>query len=180
MGVNSGGLISQAPNENGGVGAPSPGLADPTYGSTGYYVTKDVATNIFSYNAEQKAYYIEDKWQVTDRLLLILGLRGDKFTNFTPFGQAYIDTDMQLAPRLGFSWDVHGDSSLKVYGNLGRYYLGLPLSPVGLFTPQTLTTTYFTYSGINADGTPIISQQLGSATSANSPRDASVSAVKPV
>lgn len=168
MGVNSGGLISQAPNENGGVGAPSPGLVDPTYGGTGYYVTRDVATNIFSYDADQKAYYVEDKWQVTDRLLLILGLRGDKFTNFTPFGQPYIETDLQLAPRLGFSWDVHGDSSLKVYGNLGRYYLGLPLSPVGLFTPQTLTTTYFTYSGINADGTPIISQQLGSATSANS------------
>lgn len=168
MGTLTGGLISQAPNENGGVGAPSPGLADPTYGSAGYYVTQDVATNIFSYDAEQKAYYVEDKWQVSDRLLLILGLRGDKFTNFTPFGQAYVDTDLQLAPRLGFSWDVHGDSSLKVYGNLGRYYLGLPLSPVGLFTPQTLTTTYFTYRGINADGTPIISQQLGSATSANS------------
>lgn len=80
-------------------------------------MTQDVATNIFSYDAEQKAYYVEDKWQVTDRWLLILGLRGDKFTNFTPFGQAYVDTDLQLAPRLGFNWDVHGDSSLKVYGN---------------------------------------------------------------
>ncbi len=27
---------------------------------------------------------------------------------------------------MGFSWDVFGDSSLKVYGNAGRYYLALP------------------------------------------------------
>ncbi len=168
FGTGTGGLISQSANEAGGVGAPSPGLVDPTYGSEGYYVVRNVNTSLYSYEAKQKAYYIEDKWQVTDNLLLSLGLRKDEFTNYTPFGQAYINVDDAWAPRLGFSWDVHGDSSLKVFGNVGRYYLGLPLSPVGLFTPAINTDTYFTYSGINADGTPIISQQLGSAVSANS------------
>ncbi|GHH47479.1 MULTISPECIES: TonB-dependent receptor domain-containing protein [Gammaproteobacteria] len=167
-GLQTGGLVSQSANEAGGVGAPSPGLVDPTYGSQGYYVVRNVNTSLYSYEAKQKAYYIEDKWQVTDNLLLSLGLRKDEFTNYTPFGQAYINVDDAWAPRLGFSWDVNGDSSLKVYGNIGRYYLGLPLSPVGLFTPAINTDTYFTYSGINADGSPIISQQLGSAVSANS------------
>src|SRR4030095_13515512 len=78
------------------------------------------------------------------------------------------DTGSQIAPRLGFSWDVKGDSTLKVYGNAGRYYLGLPLSPVGLFTPATVTDTYFTYRGINADGTPVTASQLGYPVSANS------------
>jgi outer membrane receptor for ferrienterochelin and colicin len=167
-GLETNGLVTTAANDHGGIGAPSPALVDPTYGASGYYVIKNINSSLFSYRAEQKAYYVEDKWQVTDDLLLSLGLRGDKFTNFTPFGDAYIDTDIQWAPRIGFSWDVNGDSSLKVYGNIGRYYLGLPLSPVGLFTPATQTSTYYTYSGINADGTPVISQQLGYPVSANS------------
>lgn len=167
-GLNTNGLITQAANEDGGIGAPSPALVDPVYGAEGYYVVRNINTSLYSYEAKQKAYYIEDKWQVTDNLLLSLGLRKDEFTNYTPFGQAYINVDDAWAPRIGFSWDVNGDSSLKVFGNIGRYYLGLPLSPVGLFTPAINTSTYYTYSGINADGTPIISQQLGSAVSANS------------
>ncbi|PZP64162.1 MAG: Oar protein [Pseudoxanthomonas spadix] len=167
-GLQSGGLISQSANADGGVGAPSPGVVDPTYGSQGYYVIKTVNTSLYSYEAKQKAWYVEDKWQVTDKLLLSLGLRNDEFTNYTPFGQAYINLKNAWAPRLGFSWDVNGDSSLKIFGNVGRYYLGLPLSPVGLFTPAVSTDTYYTYSGINADGTPILSRQLGAAVSANS------------
>lgn len=28
-----------------------------------------------------------------------------------------------LAPRFGASWNVFGDSTLKVYANVGRYYI---------------------------------------------------------
>lgn len=162
------GLISQSANEAGGIGAPSPGLVDPTYGSQGYYVTKDTVNGLNSYDAEQKAYYIEDAWQVTENFLLNLGLRRDEFTNYVPIShEPYIEVKA-WSPRIGFSWDVNGDSSFKVFGNLGRYYLGLPLSAVGLFTASTNKNEYFTYKGINADGTPIISQSLGPAVSANS------------
>lgn len=167
-GLNSGGQVSGSVAEDGSIGVPSPGLADPTYGSGGYYVTQDIDTNLYSYDAKQTAYYVEDHWQATDRVMLSLGVRNDSFTNYTPFGQAYIALKNQWAPRLGFSWDVHGDSSLKVYGNIGRYYLGLPLSPAGLFTPAVSTSTYYTYSGINADGTPILATQLAPPVSANS------------
>ncbi len=162
------GLISQSANEAGGIGAPSPGLVDPTYGSQGYYVTKDTVNGLNSYDAEQKAYYIEDAWQVTDNFLLNLGLRRDEFTNYVPIShEPYIEVNA-WSPRIGFSWDVNGDSSFKVFGNVGRYYLGLPLSAVGLFTASTNKSEYFTYKGINADGTPIISTSLGPAVSANS------------
>lgn len=167
-GLNTGGLISQSANEAGGVGAPSPALVDPVYGTSGYYVTKDTSTGLNSYDADQKAYYLEDKWQVTSNLLLSLGLRKDEFTNYVPIShEPYINVDA-WSPRVGFSWDVRGDSTLKVFGNVGRYYLGLPLSAVGLFTSSVSKSEYFTYSGINADGTPIISQSLGPAVSANS------------
>jgi len=167
-GLNTGGLISQSANEAGGKGAPSPGLVDPVYGASGYYVTKDTTIGLNSYDADQKAYYLEDKWQVTDNLLLSLGLRKDEFTNYVPISHVpYISVDA-WSPRIGFSWDVHGDSSLKIFGNVGRYYLGLPLSAVGLFTANISKNEYFTYSGINADGSPIISTSLGPAVSANS------------
>ncbi|WP_330217766.1 TonB-dependent receptor domain-containing protein, partial [Xanthomonas vesicatoria] len=130
-GLATGGLVSQSANEAGGIGAPSPGLVDPVNGSSGYYVVRNINTSLYSYEAKQRAYYIEDKWQVTDNLLLSIGLRKDEFTNYTPFGDPYIEVDNAWAPRLGFSWDVNGDSSLKVFGNLGRYYLGLPLSAGG-------------------------------------------------
>ena len=32
-------------------------------------------------------------------------------------------SDNLWAPRLGFSWDVIGDSSFKVFGNAGRYFI---------------------------------------------------------
>jgi outer membrane receptor protein involved in Fe transport len=167
-GLLTGGLISQSANEAGGIGAPSPGLVDPVYGASGYYVTQDTTNGLNSYDAEQKAYYVEDKWQVTDSFLLSLGVRKDEFTNYVPVShEPYIEVDA-WSPRIGFSWDVNGDSSFKVFGNIGRYYLGLPLSAVGLFTANVSKNEYFTYSGINADGTPIISQSLGPAVSANS------------
>ena len=50
---------------------------------------------------------------------------------------------------------MNGDSSLKIYGNVGRYYLALPQS-VGerAATQSTFTDQYFTYSGIDANGAP--------------------------
>ncbi|OGT59510.1 MAG: hypothetical protein A3E01_01655 [Gammaproteobacteria bacterium RIFCSPHIGHO2_12_FULL_63_22] len=72
------------------------------------------------------AYYIEDRWQVTDNFLGYVGLRWDNFENINGDGGKIVEIKNQFGPRLGFSWDVNGDSSLKVYGNAGRY--ALPLS----------------------------------------------------
>jgi hypothetical protein len=133
-----------------------PGTAGFPNGEEGYYVQKNVDSSLSSVTSSQHAQYIEDKWQVSDRWLLQLGLRNDQFTNYNPAGEAYVSQHKpQWAPRLGFSWDVLGDSSFKVFGNAGRYYLGLPLGPaIGAATSQIGTSTYYTYSGIAADGTP--------------------------
>ncbi|HNP34759.1 MAG TPA: TonB-dependent receptor [Woeseiaceae bacterium] len=69
------------------------------------------------------AYYIEDSWQMTDDLVVELGLRQDAFDNKNSDGDSYIKIDDQLAPRLGFSWDPSSEGQSKVFGNLGRYYL---------------------------------------------------------
>lgn len=69
------------------------------------------------------AYYLEDNWNITPNLLLNLGVRVDSFDNKTAVGSSFIKIDDLVAPRLGFSWDMKGDGSTKLFGNLGRYYL---------------------------------------------------------
>ncbi|MBN8261612.1 MAG: TonB-dependent receptor, partial [Xanthomonadales bacterium] len=74
---------------------------------------------------DQRAYYLEDSWSITDNFVAYLGLRWDTFDNKNGAGQTYVKIDNQFAPRLGFSWDVFGDSTFKVFGNAGRYALPL-------------------------------------------------------
>lgn len=120
-----------------------------------YYVRKYIYSNSTSMSLEQKGWYLEDKWQLTDDLLLSLGIRNDQFTNRNNSGAAYVDTGAQWAPRLGFSWDVFGDSSFKLFGNAGRYYLALPQAvAVRGASSSIYTSEYFTYSGIDANGVP--------------------------
>jgi hypothetical protein len=69
------------------------------------------------------AYYLEDNWQVTDKLMLNAGLRLEAFDNRNSDGDSYIKIDDMLAPRFGFAWDTKGDGRSKIFGNVGRYYL---------------------------------------------------------
>ena len=76
---------------------------------------------------KQRAFYVEDSWRITDNFMAYLGARWDTFENIGADGQAFVKINNQFGPRLGFSWDVAGDSSFKIYGNAGRY--ALPLTP---------------------------------------------------
>jgi outer membrane receptor for ferrienterochelin and colicin len=121
----------------------------------GYYVYELIFRTATSMSLTQKAWYIEDRWQVTDNFLLSLGLRNDQFTNKNNFGETYLDAKDQWAPRLGFAWDVNGDSTFKVFGNAGRYFLALPNNvAIRGASASTFTREYFTYTGIDANGGP--------------------------
>ncbi|MEP7186755.1 MAG: carboxypeptidase regulatory-like domain-containing protein [Rhodanobacter sp.] len=76
-----------------------------------------------TFATKNSAWYIEDNWHVTPNLVLNGGLRNDSFDNQDSAGRSYIKISRQIAPRLGFSWDMKGDGSTKLFGNLGRYYL---------------------------------------------------------
>lgn len=127
----------------------SPGANGPNPG--GYYVQQVFNNLVASTRLTQQAQYVEDRWQVAPRLLLDLGLRNDQFINHAASGQPFIRlTKPQWAPRLGFSWDVHGDASLQVFGNAGRYYLALPAAVSWNATATAYqASNYFTYSGID-------------------------------
>ena len=121
----------------------------------GYYVQKLIFRTATSMELDQKAWYIEDRWQVTDNLLLSMGIRNDQFTNINSFGEKYLDAKNQWAPRLGFAWDVNGDSTFKIFGNAGRYFLAMPNNvAIRGASASTFTREYFTYTGIDANGAP--------------------------
>ena len=127
-----------------------PGHVGTPTNPDGYYAYRLVFQTATDMSLEQKAWYLEDRWQLTDNFLLSLGVRNDRFTNKNNFGATYLDAKDQWAPRLGFAWDVNGDSSLKVFGNAGRYFLALPNNvAIRGASASTFTREYFDYTGID-------------------------------
>ncbi|MFK2878807.1 TonB-dependent receptor [Rhodanobacter hydrolyticus] len=120
-----------------------------------------------SMSTAQKAYYLQDNWQVAQNVYLSIGLRNDRFTNYNDLGQAFVDEKNQWEPRIGASWDVFGDSSFKVYGNAGRYYLALPDNAAERAANRsTYLTTLYSYASIDpVTGIPQGLTQAGPTTS---------------
>ena len=89
--------------------------------------------------------YAQDEWTMTDKFKLTYGIRfdglffdnGDLMTNQAIYDLDYngrhIDTgkwpdsNITISPRVGFTWDVFGDKSLKVRGGTGLFQGRLPL-----------------------------------------------------
>jgi hypothetical protein len=165
----------EGPDQNGGYWLYD---ADPGYGTAnGAVVTRILLRSGGAYKENLDAYYLEDHWQVSDRWLAYIGLRNESFKNYNSFGKVFIEQKNQWAPRLGVSWDVNGDSSLKVYANLGRYFLALPNGVAVRGAGGSLYTTQdFSFTGIDpATNLPINRVALGPVESSNAefgqPRD---------
>src|SRR5690606_12156249 len=133
----------------------SPALGVGPSGGDGYFVRELAYFTNTSMSLDQKAWYLEDRWQVTDNVLLSLGVRNDQFTNKNDRGEVYMDAKNQWAPRLGLSWDVFGDASFKVFANAGRYFLAMPNNvAIRGASASTFTYDYYTYTGVDQNGLP--------------------------
>lgn len=93
----------------------------------------------------QFSIYAQDEWNVSDKLKLTYGVRGDltmylndlientKVSELTFLDGRKINTGlwptskMLLSPRVGFSYDVFGDKSFKVRGGTGIFTGRIPL-----------------------------------------------------
>jgi hypothetical protein len=124
-------------------------------------------------STEAQAFYIEDNWSITPDLLLNLGVRADKFHNTLASGATFAKADFgdMIAPRVGFSWDVMGDGSTKLFGNAGRYYVPLTNKLTDYFGGGTTDEhTYYVLDGWTERTDPVtgvtyrvpnLGQQLG-------------------
>jgi hypothetical protein len=145
------------PNGSSGTVASGGGL-----GTQGYYGRVRTFTDVTDAHSDQQAKYIEDRWQVTKNLMVMLGLRSESFQNKNDLGLTFLQQNNVLSPRIGAAWDVNGDSSLKVFGSAGRYSVQIPTHlAVRGAGPSTYLQQYFTYTGVAADGSPIGRVNLG-------------------
>lgn len=118
----------------------APEIVNLTYGYDGE--TEPAARVRFN----KGTFYVQDDWDITDRFKLTYGIRLDGFffnnadvnTNHKLLeveypGHGYMDTGkwpntkITYSPRVGFTWDVLGDKSLKVRGGTGLFTGRLPL-----------------------------------------------------
>jgi hypothetical protein len=108
-----------------------------------------------TFKSEQRGVYLYDNWQLSDNLRLMYGGRWDQMENFTGGGSGFLDMKV-FSPRIGLSWDVRGDSSLKLGVNVGRYTLPMPSTLAYLVASKsTYLVNYYEVDGMNPDGTPI-------------------------
>jgi hypothetical protein len=74
--------------------------------------------------------YLQDRFSVSDRLVLSYGVRWDRQQIIDASGVVQIDLKEDYAPRLGVVFDPSGDHTSKVYGSFGRYYEQIPMDLV--------------------------------------------------
>lgn len=134
-----------------------------------YAVRSRDFTTVTDAQSNQSAQYIEDRWQVTNTVLLTLGLRNEQFENKNGDGETFLKMDDFLSPRLSASWDVFGDATTKIYGSAGRYSLQIPTHvAVRGASRSTLADTYFVYTGVDpVTGAPTGLTQIADVYSAN-------------
>ncbi|HET6633256.1 MAG TPA: TonB-dependent receptor [Rhodanobacteraceae bacterium] len=103
-----------------GAQIPDAGIVPPGYDA---YVRARRYEIFGNFESTNNAWYIEDNWSIGDNFVLNLGIRDESFNNQDGAGRSYIKMDSMISPRIGFSWDVKGDGTTKLFGNVGRYFL---------------------------------------------------------
>ncbi len=126
----------------------------PTPGAIGSGWFQRTGTNGKGSNLSQ-GIFIQDKWQPLKRLTLNLGVRFEAENlptfNGIPSGVDFGWTD-KIAPRLGFAYDVFGDSGTKIFASYGKFYDRVKFAlPRGLFGGDIFLDDYFEiFPGENA------------------------------
>ena len=115
----------------------------------GQYVRRRESTQTSgAYDVNNTAFYAEDSWQVDHNWLLYGGLRSESFDNKNGDGVSFVKADNLIAPRLGFSWNVNGDSSLKIFSNLGRYYIPVASNTnIRATRGETFIQSFYSFTG---------------------------------
>ena len=103
---------------------------------------------VTAFDFQQYGGFLMDTWRPIPKLTLDLGLRYDFMTMPQPLRNAYeatapdLDNNFQedsdnIAPRIGFAYDLMGDGNSVIRGGIGQYYTAIP----GILLAQPLQQT---------------------------------------
>jgi len=110
--------------------------SSPFYGKYGYYLIRSnyvsPSGSVWNNKSNNLSVYLQDSWTFKDRLTLNIGVRAESqyMPSFTD-NKAYpgwsedpvrFGLGDTIAPRIGLTYDVFGDSSLKLFASYGIYY----------------------------------------------------------
>ncbi|HSO23778.1 MAG TPA: hypothetical protein VLT81_12765, partial [Chondromyces sp.] len=119
-------------------------------GPYGYFRLLNIST-LGEVTTRNQALFVQDTWSVLPTLTLNLGLRSESeevpnYGSVGPSPAISFGWEEKIAPRLGFAWDVKGDSTWKLYGSWGQYYDVTKYEmPRGAFGGDKWVDYYFTF-----------------------------------
>jgi hypothetical protein len=130
---------------------------------------------------QDTAFFAQDKWSVSRRLTVNLGLRIEKFRGWQPevcqvqtqfvAGQCFAALEdvpnwLDPSPRLGVIYDVQGDGRTAIKVGVSRYNIGTATGHIDRVNPVGVTSDTRTWRDDNGDRIPQISE-LGPSTGFN-------------
>jgi hypothetical protein len=78
-------------------------------------------------HTKNTAFFLQDNWEVTPRLLVKGGVRYEIQDIQNADGVSAIKLDTNWAPRLGITYDVVGNGKSKLFASYGKFYESVPL-----------------------------------------------------
>ena len=96
--------------------------------------------------------FLEDRWRMSDHLTLNLGLRYD-YQNMTP------DSKDDIAPRVGFVYDLAGNGKTVLRGGIGRFNTTVPIA-LELDLLQSGLITQFPTITITDPNSPVLNPDM--------------------
>ena len=74
--------------------------------------------------------FLQDSWNILDRVTLNVGVRYDAQSLYAQHGQKALTFPNEWSPRIGLIWDFTQQGRSKIYANYARYYENVPLDIV--------------------------------------------------
>lgn len=99
------------------------------YDYTGAYEKGQYYAYSYGYDIDgrnqRESVYAQDSWKPTDRLTINAGVRLDLVRGRSPALDETVYDNKNLAPRIGFAFDLTGDRKTVLKGHYGQYYEGI-------------------------------------------------------